>query len=157
MAGTTEQRTKPPDRLDVRRPRSAEERLQAILRLLRLADELGNVSEACSIVGYSRSTFYRLRKCFENGGVAALAALKTHRPHLRRRVPAKAEELILRLARDRPEWGRDNVAHALRRRGQAVSAPGVEHVWARHGLETPRKREAARWTEPPVPGVPAPK
>ncbi len=38
--------------------------------LLNLAEELGNVSKACQIMGLSRDTFYRYRNAVEDGGVA---------------------------------------------------------------------------------------
>ena len=40
--------------------------------LLNLAEELGNVSKACQIMGLSRDTFYRYRDAVEEGGVEAL-------------------------------------------------------------------------------------
>jgi hypothetical protein len=42
------------------------------LSLLQLAEELGNVSKACRIMGYHRDTFYEVRRAFQVGGVAAL-------------------------------------------------------------------------------------
>ena len=41
------------------------------LSLLQLAEELGNVSKACQIMGYHRDTFYEVRRAFQVGGVAA--------------------------------------------------------------------------------------
>jgi hypothetical protein len=40
--------------------------------LLQLAEELGNVSKACRIMGYHRETFYEVQKAFKVGGVATL-------------------------------------------------------------------------------------
>ena len=40
--------------------------------LLNLAEELGNVSKACQVMGLSRDTFYRYRDAVEEGGVEAL-------------------------------------------------------------------------------------
>ncbi len=37
--------------------------------LLNLAEEFGNVSKACQIMGLSRDTFYRYRDAVEDGGV----------------------------------------------------------------------------------------
>ena len=37
--------------------------------LLNLAQELGNVSQACKVMGFSRDTFYRYQKAVEDGGV----------------------------------------------------------------------------------------
>ena len=40
--------------------------------LLNLAEELGNVSKACKIMGVSRDTFYRYQELKDQGGVEAL-------------------------------------------------------------------------------------
>jgi ACT domain-containing protein len=40
--------------------------------LLNLAEELGNVSKACQVMGLSRDTFYRYKSAVEEGGVDAL-------------------------------------------------------------------------------------
>ena len=37
--------------------------------LLNLAEELGNVSKACKIMGLSRDTFYRYKAAVDEGGV----------------------------------------------------------------------------------------
>ena len=42
------------------------------LSLLQLAQELGNVSKACWIVGYSRQQFYEIRRSFQLHGADGL-------------------------------------------------------------------------------------
>ena len=48
--------------------------------LLNLAEELGNVSRACKVMGLSRDTFYRYKSAVESGGIEALFD-QTRRKH----------------------------------------------------------------------------
>ena len=42
--------------------------------LINLAEELGNVSKACQVMGLSRDTFYRYKSAVDEGGVEALSS-----------------------------------------------------------------------------------
>lgn len=42
------------------------------LGLLSLAEELGDVSRACKVMGYSRDTFYRYKQAVNEGGLAPI-------------------------------------------------------------------------------------
>ena len=59
--------------------------------LLNLAAELGNVSLACKVMGFSRDTFYRYQTALETGGVDALIDANRRKPNLRNRVEEATE------------------------------------------------------------------
>ncbi len=111
------------------------------LSLLQLAEELGNVSKACKIMGYHRDTFYEVRRAFQVGGVSGLVEQKRgpRSPHPNR-VPAEVEKRILDYSLQFPTQGPQRVANQLRLENVVVSAGGVRGVWLRHDIETRHKR-----------------
>jgi transposase InsO family protein len=113
------------------------------LGLLKLAEELGNVSRACKVMGYSRDTFYRYQQAVEEGGVEALVEVSRRKPNLRNRTAPEIEAAILELAVDEPAMGQVRVSNELRKRGLILSPAGVRGVWIRHDLQTFRRRLAA--------------
>ncbi len=54
--------------------------------LLNLAEQLGNVSRACKVMGFSRDTFYRYKSAFEQGGVEVLLETSKRKPNIRNRT-----------------------------------------------------------------------
>ncbi|SCY24996.1 Winged helix-turn helix, partial [Legionella israelensis DSM 19235] len=59
--------------------------------LLNLAEELGNVSKACKVMGLSRDTFYRYKSAVESGGVDALFDKSRRQPNHKNRVDDSIE------------------------------------------------------------------
>jgi transposase InsO family protein len=111
--------------------------------LLNLAAELGNVSRACKVMGFSRDTFYRYQTALEAGGVDALIDANRRKPNLRNRVEEATEVAVAEFALEQPAFGQVRVSNELRKRGIFVSPSGVRSVWIRRNLESFKKRLSA--------------
>jgi peroxiredoxin len=90
------------------------------LGLLNLAEELGNVSRACKIMGVSRDTFYRYQEAKAEGGLDALLHKDKRRPNLKNRVDDVIEVAVLAYALEQPAHGQVRVSNELRQRGTFV-------------------------------------
>lgn len=84
------------------------------LSLLELAGELGNVSRACQVMGYSRQQFYEIRRNFQTyeaqGLLDRLPGPRGPHPN---RVDEEVESAILAYSLDYPTHGALRVAQQL--------------------------------------------
>lgn len=110
------------------------------LGLLKLARTLGNVSEACKVMGYSRDSFYRFKDLYEKGGEMALKEISRKKPNIRNRVDPETEKAVVEFTFEFPAYGQLRASNELKKRGISVSPGGVRTIWLRHDLETFKKR-----------------
>ena len=99
----------------------AQKVIRAKVGLLELAKQLGNVSQACKMMGYSRDSFYRFKELYDKGGELALQENQPGKADPGQPGGSSAIEAarVVELAIEQPSWGQLRVSNELKKRGQS--------------------------------------
>lgn len=139
-----------------RRTTALNERVKFVLEWERRRDAgegRTNVSALCREYGVSRETAYVwIRRYQASGGDVQSLEERSHRPrHPAHEVPAKLQDIIIALRKQRPTWGPRKLRAYLAERGPNVPVPSVSTFAAilrRYGLTSLRGRRRKRLVVP---------
>lgn len=119
--------------------------IDAKISILQLAEKLESISEACKVAGIARSSFYEIKKAYEQFGREGLSPRPKRRPRMPNEFPPETVAKILDMTRRFPSYSYIRIAGQLALEGVAVSPGGVRKTWERQGLI--RKLSRYLWLE----------
>ncbi len=104
------------------------------LSLLELAQNLGNVAEACRQRDVSRTQFYEYKRRFQTHGLAGLKDLPPIHPSHPQTTPVEVVDKLLALSIDSPTRGCNWLHDRLQLEGISVSAPTIQGILNKHSM-----------------------
>lgn len=99
--------------------------------LLELAQMLGNVSQACKVMSYSRDSFYRFKELYDQGGGAGPTGDSRRKLIIKNRIKEHVEQAVIEIVIENPVLGQLRASNELRKQGMIISQGGVRSIWRR--------------------------
>ncbi len=107
------------------------------LDVLKLADELINVTEAARISGVSRDTIYRHRQILKNHGPEGLKRQMAKDHHHKNRADKNLEKTVVGFSLDNPHLGQSQASRQMKKIYKIdISPSGVRGIWLRAQMQT---------------------
>src|SRR5690606_34914017 len=92
--------------------------IDAKISLLQLAKELGNIQKACKAAGIARSSFYDIKRAYEQFGRAGLIEAK--RGKKPQPIDAEIEERVLQFTRENPSMSYVRLTREIQLAGHGI-------------------------------------
>lgn len=116
-----------------------DERMRFVARLI----EGDRMAELCREFGISRKTGYKIWDRYQRVGLQGLTD-RSRRPYRQaNKLPPQVEKTIVRLRKEKPNWGAPKIREILLRRYPEVKTPAISTIHAvldRHGLVARRRK-----------------
>ena len=106
--------------------------IDAKISLLQLAKELGNIQKACRAAGIARSSFYEIKKAYEQFGRNGLVSTRGGRKE--EPVTIQQEEIVLKYTRLYPSYSYQRLCQRMQIEGQGIGESVIRRVWKKHDL-----------------------
>jgi putative transposase len=116
-----------------------DERMRFVARLI----EGDRMAELCREFGISRKTGYKIWDRYQRVGLQGLTD-RSRRPYRQaNKLPPQVENTIVRLRKEKPNWGAPKIREILLRRYPEVKTPAISTIHAvldRHGVVARRRK-----------------
>lgn len=110
------------------------------LKVLKLADRIDNVSEACRRCETSRNTFYRFKRRHQKDGLEGLKNQSSAPHKCSQTIPQAVADKIINLAFKQPQWGSARISNTFKSQSIPVSHTTVWKILKANGLKTKHDR-----------------
>jgi transposase InsO family protein len=104
------------------------------LSVLELAEQLGNITEACRRRGMHRSQFYEYKRRFQTHGLEGLKDLPPIPKSHPMTTPEGVVNRVIELSLAHPAWGCVRLSDHLKLGGTSISSPTVQNILIKHGM-----------------------
>jgi len=131
------------DELTPKQVKEQERLIDAKISLLQLAKELGNIQKACKAAGIARSSFYDIKRAYEQFGRQGLIISKRGRKT--QPIPTDLEDKVLEFTRANAHMSYLRLTDELQLAGHGIGESLVKRVWKKHGLI--RKLDRYLWLD----------
>lgn len=110
------------------------------LYLLMLADELGNVSKACKMLGKTRAQFYKYKQRMEKYGLEGLRNLPPIHKHHPQTTPPCLVQKVIQQSFNHVDWGCSRLSMYFKEKNIHISGPTIQRILTEQHMGTKADR-----------------